>query len=225
MESLVEGHPIDPRYFDIDFLAETSFNSDYYLSPEELREYSIAEWAKRTRAQLLSWFIQAEIAKGAEIAKARLAGAIPWNEEIRKHVALQEVLLKLDDEVILGTIIGVDGYWSADDVVTLTNLTEQPRSVEGTSVGRMFVRNNKMLFTPFYLAAVNGQFILLNRTAVVANDQPLYPAQVDELLESLRSRVVAERGRKRYAAMGYESQRGEHSWWKRLGLKAPYGRN
>jgi len=227
-EELDGGHPIDPRYFDIDFLAEASFNADYFLSPEELREYSIAEWAKRTRAQLLSWFIQAEIAKGAEIAKARLAGATPWNEEIRKHVALQEVLLKLDDEVILGTIIGVDGYWSEDTMDQLIKVSQGQKPNEGNSVGRTFIRNNKMLFTPFYLGAVGGQFILLNRTAVVANDRPLYPVQVDELMGSLRSRFSAS-GRERYAQIGYGSQRQSslallsRYWWSRLGLKSPYG--
>jgi len=218
--------PIDPRFFDIDFVAETSFNADYYLSPEELREYSIAEWAKRTRAQMLSWFIQAEIAKGAEIAKARLAGKIPWNEEIRKYVAFQEVLLRLEDEVVLGTIIGVDGYWSDDDTDELLKLTETP-AISERSIGRMFVRNNKMIFSPVYQGNLGGQFMLLNRTAVVANDRTLYPSQVGEFLQSLRSAFGKPGGRERYAPTGnmFNNSVRSTSWWKRLGLKAPYGRS
>jgi len=179
----------DPRLLDLSHVASVAQEMDYHLSAEELKQISLDEWMKRTRAQVLSWFAQMEIAKGAAIAKARAAGEMPWNEEIRKYVAAQEVLGKLHDQVMFGAVLGIDGYFSADinyDVIAqFANPSDVQNRQFGDGSARMFVSDPRYIFAVINENNIGGQFILLNRTAAVALDTPMTPSQIGEFVLGL----------------------------------------
>jgi len=68
------------------------------------------QWWRATRMQVFGWMVQIEILKSMEIAKMKAQGKVPWNQELAKLVAAQELLSYWTDEVILGALFGIDAY-------------------------------------------------------------------------------------------------------------------
>lgn len=203
----------DPRLLDLSHMASVAQEMDYHLSAEELKQISLDEWMKRTRAQVLSWFAQMEIAKGAAIAKARAAGETPWNEEIRKYVAAQEVLGKLNDQVMFGTVLGIDGYFSAESNYGALAQFVDPSEVQDRQFNdgssRMFVSDPRYIFAVINENNVGGQFILLNRTAAVALDTPMTPSQIGEFVSGL---TITDKNGKIVAPYGISLRNQPGSW-------------
>ena len=182
---------LDPRFFDVSHIADVAAQAGAgYFTPEEMRKNMADEWFRRTRAQVVSWYIQLEILKGQAIAKARAAGEVPWNEEIRKYIRGQEILMRLqNDEVLMGIVYGIDAYTSSEytnqfQMMGMHKVGEY-NATEAEQVAFSMIGETPMFYLYHNEGKQASQTILLNRTATVAVSSPMTVSQIAQYLMDL----------------------------------------
>jgi len=128
------------------------------------------QWWRATRMQVFGWMVQLEILKSMEIAKMKAQGKVPWNEELAKLMAAQELLSYWSDEVLMGALFGIDAYTTTSLPVTKNQVT----TFKGNQIG--------------------DHIMVLNRTAIAVLAKPATKAMEKEILERIRNPKIRKPG-------------------------------
>lgn len=177
-----------PEAWDYDHLNDIIFEQgkrsgeDFDNLLEDKEVLSGTEWFKRTRAQVIGWYIQLEIAKGQAIAKARAAGESPYNEEVKRIIRAQEALTIPNDEQMAAVIYGVDGYWADNELTTFQNVLDNLQP----GISPLTFSTNTAALNAQANAGRQGQFLMVNRTAFIFLDRTLTPNDVTSVIQDMK---------------------------------------